>query len=493
MTRTPSPPDDPHAAENTHQAAENGAHAGPRQPFGAPIGVIGAGSSGLAAVKALKEAGLPVVAFELGSRVGGLWVFDSDSQRSAAYRSLRINTSRTMTQFSDFPMPKDWDDFPGHEQIAEYFQAYAEHFDLTRHVRFRTEVLTCQEGDTGYLITTKNLTSGEVRKELFAAVLVCNGHHWSPAYPHPDPRSEFEGIVTHSFFYKDRTSPHDLTDKRVLVVGMGNSSMDIACELSQAGGARKVSVSARRGAWVIPRYILGRPLDQGTWIPTWLPERLRRKLVTRAFVWLFGRMEDYGLMKPDHLIGEAHPTVSSDFPRLVREGKIEARSAIEGYSGAEVRFVDGSRDHFDALIFCTGYNVSFPFFDQTHLPVKDNRLDLYHRAFHPSLRRVFFVGLAQTLGAIMPVAEAQARAIAAHLVGEYNLPTEKDMRAAIKAEESRMAARFVATKRHTMQVDPPRFLRTLERDLKAGMKRRRKNEGIAFPPFPSHVDEEGSK
>lgn len=445
------------------------------------VAVIGAGSSGLSALRALKEAGLASVAFEEGSEVGGLWVFQSDNQKSAAYRSLRINTSRKMSAFSDFPMPETWDDFPGHEQIAEYFRSYAEHFDLTKDIRFQTEVLHCQPDENGYLVTYKERSEDTPRQEHFSAVVVCNGHHWSPAYPDPHPALEFTGLVTHSFHYRDPKSPHDLEKKDVLVVGMGNSAMDIACELSEAGGASKVVVSARRGAWVIPRYILGRPLDQGTLIPAWLPERLRRKIVTQAFIWLHGRMEDYGLKKPDHLIGEAHPTVSSDFPRLVRKGKITVRGAMTGVEGEKVRFVDGPPEKFDAIIFCTGYDIKFPFFDESHLAAKENVLDLYHRAFHPHLRRIFFVGLAQTIGAIVPVAEAQARAIAAHLSGKYNLPPESEMTRRLEDESARMAVRFVATKRHTMQVDPARFLRLLRADLKAGARRRQKNQGIAFP------------
>lgn len=445
--------------------------------------VIGAGSAGLVAIKSLKSAGISPDCFEMGDRVGGMWAIENQNGRGGAYRSLHINTSTREMEFSDFPIRKDIGDFPSHVHVAEYFADYAEYFDLCRHIDFRKRVAKCEPFDRGYRVHVESIEGNESFVRSYDALIVANGHHWSPAFPESATFASFDGIVLHSHHYVDPSDPVSLSNQRVLVVGMGNSAMDIACELSgPEGAARSVCVAARRGAWVLPKYILGKPLDQGHIIPMWLPGKLRRRLVTRAFRLLHGRMSDFGLPEPDHLIGEAHPTVSDHFPWLVRSGAITMRSGFERAEGSTVTFSNGENEDFDAIVFCTGYDLKFPFFDAEHISAPNNVLPLYHRAFHADHRHVFFVGLAQTVGAIMPVAEAQAEAIAQHLTGKYALPDRSEMLRRIASQETRIKERFLPSKRHTMQVIPKDFLRELKADLEAGKVRTRSGTGISFFP-----------
>jgi dimethylaniline monooxygenase (N-oxide forming) len=102
--------------------------------------VIGAGSSGIAAAKALHERGIPFSCFEASNRVGGNWVFANKNGMSAAYRQLFINTSRDRMEYSDYPMPKSYPDFPHHRQIAAYFDAYVDHFGFRDRIRFEAKV-----------------------------------------------------------------------------------------------------------------------------------------------------------------------------------------------------------------------------------------------------------------------------------------------------------------------------------------------------------------
>src|SRR5437016_1252139 len=102
--------------------------------------VIGAGSSGIAAAKALHERGVPFDCFEKSDRIGGNWVFGNRNGMSSAYRSLHINTSKERMEFSDFPMPEDYPDFPHHTLIAAYFDAYAQRFGLHERISFGTAV-----------------------------------------------------------------------------------------------------------------------------------------------------------------------------------------------------------------------------------------------------------------------------------------------------------------------------------------------------------------
>ncbi|NLE87590.1 MAG: FAD-dependent oxidoreductase [Myxococcales bacterium] len=454
--------------------------------------VIGAGCSGLTAVKALREVGVPHTCFEMSDRVGGNWVFGNKNGRSGAYRSLHINTSRQCMEFRDFPMPDHLPDFPHHRHVAAYFESYARHFGLHETIRFEHEVLSCRPlagsppGGAGALdaggwaVTVRDLKTGKTQEHLFDGVLVANGHHWDPAWPDPPPPGSFHGEVLHSHGYVDPTTPLDLRGKRVVVVGMGNSAMDIAAELCRPGVAERLFLSSRRGAWILPKYIRGKPLDQGSLFPHWLPGKLRRRLVTRGFTLLFGRMSDYGLPEPDHLLGEAHPTVSSEVPSLTGSGDIVPKPAIERLDGHEVQFTDGSRERIDAIVYCTGYHVSFPFFAPEVLSAPGNELPLFFRVFERRYQGLGLIGFAQPLGAIMPIAEQQARWAAAYFAGSYALPSLAEMDAAIEAEAAAIRERFVASRRHTFQLEPAHYLPRLQREWERGRARARRGTGRAF-------------
>jgi len=443
--------------------------------------VIGAGSSGLVTIKALREAGHEVQAFDLASRVGGLWIKDSDSGKSAAYDSLRINTSRQQMQFRDFPMPERYGDYATHAQVAEYFRAYADHFDLSRSVHFRTRVEKVTPEGQGYLVEATSLDSGASFRGSFDAVVVAHGHHHTPAFPDPMPEGHFDGIVLHAHSYRNPDRPAPLRGRRVVVVGFGNSAVDIAVELSSTEDAGSVVLSTRRGAWVLPRYLFGRPIDQGRLLPLWLPGAWRRRISTWAFRHLRGTMTDYGLPEPDHLIGEAHPTLSDELPDLVKKGVIEVKPAIERLAGDTVHFRGGAQTKADAIVYCTGYRVSFPFFDDAHLAAPENELPLFRRVFHPTHRRLFFVGLAQPLGAIMPIAELQARWVSAHLAGRYNLPDPQALALDVDRERSELSSRYVRSRRHTMQIDPEKYTRSLESEWRRGRRRALRRVGQPFP------------
>ena len=156
--------------------------------------VIGAGSSGIAAAKALHERGIPFDCFEKSDQVGGNWVFGNRNGMSSAYRSLHINTSRERMQYSDYPMPKSYPDFPHHTHIARYFNDYVDHFGFRDRIVFGTGVEHAARGDDGVWSVT--LDNGETR--AYDAVLVANGHHWDPRWPEPAFPGEFDGEQMHA-------------------------------------------------------------------------------------------------------------------------------------------------------------------------------------------------------------------------------------------------------------------------------------------------------
>jgi hypothetical protein len=443
------------------------------------ICIIGAGISGITMMKALRQRGIGYTTFEKSDQIGGNWVFRNKNGMSSAYRSLHIDSSRYSIEFDDFPFPSGYPDFPHHTQIAEYFRAYADHFGIRDGIRFDTGVERAERASDG--TWRIRLDNGEVH--AFDVLIVANGHHWDPRWPEPPFPGHFDGIQLHSHQYIDSFTPYDLHGKRVLVIGVGNSAMDISCELSHRGVAARLVVSTRRGAYVIPKYLFGRPLDAMIRTKPWLPlgpQRLLGSLLIRLAV---GRMENYGLPRPKHALWQTHPTVSSEFLIRAGSGDITVRPNIARLEGHDVHFEDGSVEPFDAIIYATGYKISFPFFDPSLLRVEDNQFPLFKRAFKPGIENLIFVGFAQAVPAIIKFVEVQTRWLAAYLDGQYALPAVDEMER-IMAKDQRVAnGDFVSTKRHTMQVDNYLYEWDLRKEWKRG-NRRAAGRGYALPVQP---------
>jgi dimethylaniline monooxygenase (N-oxide forming) len=191
-----------------------------------------------------------------------------------------------------------------------------------------------------------------------------------------------------------------------------------------------------------------------------------------------GNMEDYGLPKPDHRLGEAHPTLSSELLPAIGHGRVKPKPVIQSLEGHEVRFADGSVEPIDTIVYCTGYRISFPFIPKDVLEVKDNELPLYKMVVPPEHDGLFFIALLQPLGAMMPLAEAQSEWVADLLSGEAALPTREEMWREIGKRRAALQKRYVKSTRHTIQVDFYPYLREIEQERKAGRKRMERGRGI---------------
>jgi dimethylaniline monooxygenase (N-oxide forming) len=449
--------------------------------------IIGAGSSGIVACKTFAEKGIPFDCFEKSDRPGGNWVFNNKNGMSSAYRSLHINTSRDKMVYSDFPMPASYPDFPHHTLIARYFDDYVAHFKIRERIRFESEVTRCERGADGLWKIT--LASGETRH--YDALCVANGHHWSARWPEPRFPGTFAGTEIHSHSYIDPTDPIDCIDKNVIVVGMGNSALDIACELSRAGVARRVHLSVRRGYYVIGKYFGGETLDAGDphpsvdpslryrLTPGWWQRRRRLKRI-RA---LFGRPEQYGLPAPDYPYGAVHPTISSEILIRLGSGDITPIANLAELRGNSVRCADGRDWPADIIIYCTGYDIKFPFFEPSLLDVRDNELALFERVVHPQMTNLFFIGLIQPLCAIMPIAEVQSKWLASLLTGEYALPSAAEIHGRTFEDYARTRRGYLATARHTIQVrDCASYSYGIRREAASGAERaRRRGHALEIP------------
>jgi cation diffusion facilitator CzcD-associated flavoprotein CzcO len=442
--------------------------------------LVGAGASGITTARSLSARGMDFDWFDRGDRVGGIWVFGSASGTAAAYRQLHINVSRERIEFADYPMPRSLPTYPHHTQLAQYFEDYVRHFGLDRTLRLRTGVEHARlTADGRWEVETDG---GERR--VYDALVVANGHHSVPRWPTPRPPGEFAGEQIHSHDYRDDSV---LRGRDVVVVGLGNSACDIAVESSLV--ARSTHLSVRRGAHVLPKTMWRWPYDQVPGLEYALgkgigvgrfgfqvPWRLRQLWMTMGHRMAVGRMERYGLPNPTHPFGATHPTISPRLLDSLLHGRIAPKPVIERLDGDLVRFADGTAARADLIVWCTGYEIRLPFLEPDLVPVHaDNRVDLYWNVFSPKVPSLAFVGLLQpAAGSTMQISEGQGKWVAAHLAGDYALPPQQEMWADIERRRRLAAKRYVASARHTVQVEQFDFLWRLRGELHRGRRRVRR-------------------
>ncbi len=416
--------------------------------------VIGAGCSGITALKNLLQAGVEdVVCYEQNDRVGGNWIYSPKESHSSVCETTHIISSRKLSEYMDFPMPDDYPDYPSHEQVLQYFQAYTDHFGLERYIRFQTRVKhVVKTGDERWNV---ELADGSSR--TFDFLFIANGHHSVPRLP--ELPGEFSGEFLHSHSYKTN---EPFKDQRVLVIGAGNSGCDCAVEISRV--AEKVAISIRRPQYIIPKFFLGRPSDTFNEKLVWLPNRLAdwlRKLTLRIQV---GDYRDYGLENPDFPVTKSHPTLNSELLYKIRHGKVHPRKAIAAVSGKTVRFADGREETFDTIIAATGYKIALPFFDHDFLNYEEaDRVPLWLRMFHPDHPTLVFIGLFQPQGAIWPLSDYQAKLAANYVAGRWQLPA--NLRELAEQDADRIGKEFLKAKRHTIEVHYHPFLHRLQRQI----------------------------
>jgi cation diffusion facilitator CzcD-associated flavoprotein CzcO len=416
--------------------------------------VIGAGPAGLAAIKSFKQAGLPVEAVERHADLGGQWLYGAES--SAVYASTHLISSKKTTAFADFPMPADCPAYPGHAQVLQYLREFSAHFGLTPLIRFRTSVQALAREGEGWRAT---FSDGSAR--TYAGVVIANGHLTDPLLPKIP--GEFSGRVMHA---KEYRTPDIFEGKAVLVVGMGNTGCDIVVDAIHR--ATRVLWSVRGGNHFVPKFIAGKPADEGNHKPKRfiLPKKLRAMLHEPLLRLLVGPPERFGLPRPQHRLYDRTPIVNSLVLQHLGQGDVSLRKPIREFRGDSVVFADGREDRADLVLLATGYRITFPFLDDlTALNWQAARQSprLHLNIFPPADNNLFVAGLLEGAG----VGWA-GRALQTDLIAAYVKARERNPAAADAFRDSIMAGCAPATEdrgEHGIFVD---FLQ-YKRDLQAAI------------------------
>ncbi|MGD9862206.1 MAG: flavin-containing monooxygenase [Pseudodonghicola sp.] len=389
--------------------------------------LIGAGPMGLAAAKVLAEQGIPYQGFELHSDVGGLW--DIDGPKSTMYASAHLISSKTMTEFTDFPMREEVADYPSHRELKGYFRDFAREFDLYRHYRFCAEVTRVEPlggSGEGWRVHWRD---GEGEHEaIFAGVLIANGTLSEPNMP--GFKGRFDGELIHSSAYRAATQ---FDGKRVLIVGAGNSGCDIAVDAIHHG--TRCDLSMRRGYYFVPKYVFGKPADTmggAIKLPMWLKRRVDGVILK----WFVGDPQRYGFPKPDYQLYESHPVVNSLVLHHAGHGDIRIRPDIDRFDGHTVHFKDGSQTEYDMIVAATGYKLHYPFIDRALLNWQGDAPHLYLNAMHPDRDDLFVLGMVEASGLGWQGRHEQAEMVARYIAGL------RDHTAGAKALRAEKAAGF---------------------------------------------------
>ncbi len=466
--------------------------------------IIGAGSSGLAAAKNFLAAGIPFDCLEREDDVGGNWYFGKPA--SSVYASTHLISSKVLTEYTDFPMPEAWPEYPSHELALEYLRSYARHFGLYERIEFNAGVhwvepefessgslpsagrageggeagtrreyangSACTRGITPPLTPPRRgegnggdggwrvrLSSGEERH--YRGVVIANGHNWDPRWP--DYPGEFSGEILHSCQYK---TPDALRGKRVLVVGGGNSGCDLAVEAAIHAAA--ALHSTRRSYPILPKFFRGRPIDQCGEVIHWLRAPLwARQLAGNVIChFVLGPAWRTSVPKADHRLFESHPVINSQIHHHVGHGNLQLRPDVERRDGRRVRFVDGREDEVDLIIYATGFRVTIPFIDAAHLNWQGEAPRLFLNVFHPRRDDLFCIGLLQPASGQWGLVDYQSQLVARYIQGLQAggaRAREFQRQKARKSPDLGNGVTYLRTPRHALEVEYYSYRRRLRK------------------------------
>jgi cation diffusion facilitator CzcD-associated flavoprotein CzcO len=420
--------------------------------------IIGAGASGLVVAKTFAERGIPFDCFEAEGDIGGIW---NPASPHAVYGSTHLNSSKKLSRYPDFKFPDDMPYYVSAAQAQEYLRAYAAEYGIYDRISFNKRVTSAERGADGWRITIE----GEDAPRTYAGLVVANGHHWYPNVPHYP--GHFDGEMLHSHDVKSKAQ---LKGKRVLVVGAGNSAVDILSDAALDGA--KAVHSMRRSYYFFPKMVFGKPTDAFIdHLSKWpLPRKFMYAVYKLGMRLLVGAHHHYGLPAPDHNLFEAHPTACTTYLDHVVHGRIVTKPGIERLEGKTVHFVDGTSEEIDLLIWATGFSVSFPFIDKSYILDEKGRSKLFIHTFDRNHDDLFVVGLFEPAeGGVWQLADYQARLIAAFIVASEQDKARADWFRKLKAHANpdiSHGIKYQDTPWHKFEIQHLRFRRYMARLLK---------------------------
>ncbi|WP_109356884.1 NAD(P)/FAD-dependent oxidoreductase [Sphingorhabdus sp. EL138] len=417
------------------------------------IGVIGAGPAGLATARAMKDAGFETIVFERNRDVGGIW--DIEAPGTPMYRSAHFISSKghDMSHFAGHPFSTDIPEYPSHAQVHDYLRSFADLEDLYPLIRFESEIERCRPLENGGW-----RIDGQGFSEDCDAIIVCSGTLWDAVTP--EFEGSFSGMIRHSQTYRD---PEEFRDKKILILGCGNSGVDIACDAART--ADKAYLSLRRGYWFLPKFVMGHPTDVFFARNMKMPDWLSPPDFTAFLAMMVGNPKRFGLPAPDHEPLASHPIMNNDILQHLGHGRIQPRGDVACLEGESVCFKSGELDEVDEIICATGYRATMSFLPDNLLNYQEGtRPSLKMSAFHPSAQNIYFNGMIETNGGVFGLFDRLAKIIA-RLIAQKAAKSCRDSAFTEMVNEADLKAHTtgkINSSRHVGYVDNANYLSALK-------------------------------
>lgn len=415
--------------------------------------IVGAGPGGIAAARAFLANGLSIDVLERHSAVGGIW--DQSNEGSPMYDSAHFISSRHESGYLGHPMPDSYPDYPNHRQVLAYVREVADASGVTPHVRLGVGVEHAEQDVDGRWQV--RLSTGETR--VYRTLTCASGTQWHPVSP--EVPGTFSGTLMHSSAYRNGSV---FDGRRVLVVGAGNSGVDIACDA--APRAAGTTISVRRGYHLVPKHIFGMPADVFASSGPDLPIKVAQAVFPRLLKIVAGDPTRYGWPAPDHRLFESHPIVNDQIVHFLRHGDITVRPGVARFDGDVVEFTDGRREVFDLVVMATGYRTDVPYLDRSCFRWKGNRPALYLRLWSPDHEGLAAIGFTEGDGGAYGLFDIMADAIArsARLLVDDPHGYAR-FRARLQGPDPDVSGgvRYVPSDRHAAYVHLPAYRKQLDR------------------------------
>jgi dimethylaniline monooxygenase (N-oxide forming) len=409
----------------------------------------------LVSLKECLAEGLEAEILEYRAEVCGQWAYQAEPDengelQSSMYDGVMLNSCRYTTAFSDFPLdPARYGDYFSHRHMHKYLMDYVDHFSLLKHVQTRTKVLSCSPTEDEKWTVKLQQAGHEPEERTYDVLISATGINSLPIVPEFKNRELFKGDFMHSHYYR---RPGRFEGKRVVLIGAGSSAIDIASEL--APGCKEVHLVTRRGTWVMPRFVLGKPIE--AWdnriSQSWLPPSFACWINTKLLNLVQGKHPK--ALQPEHKLMEQNATIRTEFIEKVKTGIITIhRAGVEHFTETAITLTNGTTIEADAVISATGYKRERPYLPADVLVNADTpplEIDLYKLVVPARHANLYFVGYIEQPGPSLPAMEAQARFAVGAITERFALPSRAEgaLLAEIRAWQKWHARSFVRSERH---------------------------------------------
>ncbi|XP_078437678.1 flavin-containing monooxygenase family protein [Wolffia australiana] len=307
--------------------------------------IVGAGPSGLAVAACLNRFSIANIIIEREDCHSSLW-------KKRAYDRVKLHLAKQFCELPHMHHSPSTSTFMSKDEFVRYLDEYVAFFGLRPLYNKSVEKATFDYSQGIWTVRFRDVATGEAEEYSSLFLVAATGENNERNIPNFPGLSSFLGEVIHSCEYK---SGARFATKHVLVVGSGNSGMEIAYDLCQHGAKTSISV---RG----PLHVLNKDIvHAGMVMLRRIPIHIVDALVILMARLQHGDLSQYGLLRPKEgpfsmkaKTGRS-PVIDVGTVKKIKSGEIKVMKEVIRISGANISFAGGSTQSFDAIILATGY------------------------------------------------------------------------------------------------------------------------------------------